>query len=294
MTARIDAGPKGRRRRRADRRGARRAQVRAPARGAVVRGGDGRAGAGRRDHARSQRRDRRGGPGRRRREGAPRRSRSRSPPTAPAPDGGTVAKRRTTADGDRGGSGSAPPASQSRLTVGGRAARWSPVPRRRRCRASRIEVQAALDRDVDLVARAGADAVARLERRPDREPGGIAAFTLDLLALDACPSASRCSALEARACAAGSLGRLAAQGSHTYDPRSVARPFATAGGTVRLAVLCRVARRGPRPVRRGGDPVARCVPSSIPRCFTGSLRLPWSGTWGSACGFRDRMTAASA
>ena len=42
--------------------------------------------------------------------------------------------------------------------------------------------------------------------------------------------------LEVRACAAASVGRLAAQGSHTYDPRSVARPFGTAGGTVRLTV----------------------------------------------------------
>ena len=51
------------------------------------------------------------------------------------------------------------------------------------------------------------------------------------------PSASRCCALEARACAAGSLGRLAAEGSQTYEPASVASPFATVGGTVRLAVL---------------------------------------------------------
>ena len=50
-------------------------------------------------------------------------------------------------------------------------------------------------------------------------------------ALDACPVRVALLGLEARACAAGSLGRLAAQGSHTYDPGSVARPFATAGGT---------------------------------------------------------------
>ena len=42
--------------------------------------------------------------------------------------------------------------------------------------------------------------------------------------------------LEARLCAAASAGRLAAEGSNTFDPRSVARPFATAGGAARLAV----------------------------------------------------------
>ena len=38
------------------------------------------------------------------------------------------------------------------------------------------------------------------------------------------------------ACAAGSLGRLSAQGSKTYEPQSVARPYAAAGGTARLAL----------------------------------------------------------
>jgi hypothetical protein len=68
------------------------------------------------------------------------------------------------------------------------------------------------------------------------EPLGTAAFTLDLVSLDACPLRLVLLRVEARACAAGSLGRLAAQGSRTFDPGSVARAFATAGGAARLAV----------------------------------------------------------
>ena len=69
--------------RRAERRGAGRAQVRAPDRGAVVRGGDGRAGAGHRDHARPERRDRRGGRGRRRRRRRAHRRSTAAPPPPP-------------------------------------------------------------------------------------------------------------------------------------------------------------------------------------------------------------------
>jgi hypothetical protein len=68
------------------------------------------------------------------------------------------------------------------------------------------------------------------------EPDGRATFALDGVALDACPVRVVILRLEARACAAGSVGRLLAQGTHAYDPRSVARPFATAGGAVRLMV----------------------------------------------------------
>jgi hypothetical protein len=69
-----------------------------------------------------------------------------------------------------------------------------------------------------------------------KESGGTAEFTLDLVGLDACPVRLILLRLEARACAVGTLGRLAARGSNTYEPRSVARPFAAAGGTVRLAL----------------------------------------------------------
>ena len=59
------------------------------------------------------------------------------------------------------------------------------------------------------------------------EPAGNAAFTLDLLGLDACPVRVVLLRLEARACAAASVGRLSARGSNTYDPRSVVRPLRT-------------------------------------------------------------------
>src|SRR5262249_59387171 len=59
---------------------------------------------------------------------------------------------------------------------------------------------------------------------------------LDLLGLDAGPFRLVLLRVEARAGGAGSVGRLAAQGSRTFDPGSVARAFATAGGAARLAV----------------------------------------------------------
>jgi hypothetical protein len=68
------------------------------------------------------------------------------------------------------------------------------------------------------------------------EPAGTAAFTLDLVSLDLCPGRLLVSRVEARLCAAGSVGRLAAQGSNTFDAASVTRPFATAGAAARLAV----------------------------------------------------------
>ena len=69
------------------------------------------------------------------------------------------------------------------------------------------------------------------------EAGATAEFTLDLLALDACPLRLAALNVEARACAAGALGRLSAQGSNTYDPRSVSRAFATAGGSALLTLV---------------------------------------------------------
>lgn len=61
-------------------------------------------------------------------------------------------------------------------------------------------------------------------------PGGTAAFTLDAASLDACALRLRLSVVEARACAGGLVGRLAASGSDTYAPASSARPFAAVGG----------------------------------------------------------------
>ena len=66
--------------------------------------------------------------------------------------------------------------------------------------------------------------------------GGLAAFTLDALALDACPLRLRAAILEARACGAGLVGRLSASGSSTYSPRSEDRPFATLGGAAFLTL----------------------------------------------------------
>jgi hypothetical protein len=67
------------------------------------------------------------------------------------------------------------------------------------------------------------------------ESGGVAHLTLDALTLDACPLLLRASLLEARGCATALAGWLAASGSVTYSPRSYTRPFAAAGGSLRLA-----------------------------------------------------------
>jgi len=66
--------------------------------------------------------------------------------------------------------------------------------------------------------------------------GGTAAFTLDALALDACPLRLRVAILAAQACGAGLIGRLSAAGSNTYSPRGENPPFATLGGAVILTL----------------------------------------------------------
>jgi len=63
------------------------------------------------------------------------------------------------------------------------------------------------------------------------EAGGTAAFTLDAASLDACGIRVRVTVLEGRACASARVGRLLASGSATTVGTSVARLFATAGGT---------------------------------------------------------------
>lgn len=68
------------------------------------------------------------------------------------------------------------------------------------------------------------------------ETGGIAAFTLDALALDACPLRLRVAILAAHACGAGLVGRLSATGSNTYSPRAENPTFATLGGAVILTL----------------------------------------------------------
>jgi hypothetical protein len=66
--------------------------------------------------------------------------------------------------------------------------------------------------------------------------GGTADFALDSVELDLCPVRVGAGRFDARACATGLGGRLAATGSQTYAPASRSRPFATAGGTVRVGL----------------------------------------------------------
>jgi hypothetical protein len=68
------------------------------------------------------------------------------------------------------------------------------------------------------------------------ETGGTASFTLDALALDACALRVHAGSFEARACATGLYGRLAASGSETYAPAAASRPYAVAGGALVMSV----------------------------------------------------------
>jgi hypothetical protein len=61
------------------------------------------------------------------------------------------------------------------------------------------------------------------------QTGGDASFTLDAASVDACPLRVGRSRFVARPCASGLIGRLNASGSATDNPKSEARPFATAG-----------------------------------------------------------------
>jgi len=241
------------------------------------------------------------------------------PPTAPAPEA-AVAR-----DGHLEGTpaGEAPPvASQGRLTVLA-AGEVVTGPAPAAMPGVALAVQAALDR-ASIWSPAVILTLSHVFTADLSEPDGRAMFTLDLLGLDACPLRVVVFRLEARACAAGSVGRLSAQGSHTYDPRAVSRPFATAGGTLRLTVpvvwrvelrgrfggpafraglahlrpaggvppvrdrrghraphgASRVARRGARPLRRGGGPVARCVRIHSRRVSPGRFGYPGGGRGG--------------
>jgi hypothetical protein len=99
-----------------------------------------------------------------------------------------------------------------------------------------MEIQAALDR-TSLWSPAIILTLSHLWSGVQSEPGGDADFVLDLVGLEACPVRLTAALLEARACAAGALGRLTANGSNTYDPQAVVRPFGTAGGTARLGMV---------------------------------------------------------
>ena len=97
-----------------------------------------------------------------------------------------------------------------------------------------IEVQAGLER-ASIWSPALMLSLAHAWRDDVKEAAGTAAFSLDLVSLDLCPARVVVLRVEARLCAAGSAGRLTGAGSETFEPRSVARPFATAGGAARLA-----------------------------------------------------------
>ncbi len=68
------------------------------------------------------------------------------------------------------------------------------------------------------------------------EPGGTAAFSLDILSLDACPIRLTATIVELRVCATGTAGRLSATGSNTYSPSSQERPFVGLGGSAIVGV----------------------------------------------------------
>jgi hypothetical protein len=68
------------------------------------------------------------------------------------------------------------------------------------------------------------------------EPGGTAAFLLDVVSLDACALRAHTSVVAARACANVTTGQLTASGSGTLNPATSARPFAVAGVSAIVAV----------------------------------------------------------
>ncbi len=93
-----------------------------------------------------------------------------------------------------------------------------------------LYAMAALDRD-ELWSPAVVLGAMHAGRSGFAEAGGTAAFTLDAASLDACGIRVRVTVLEGRACASARVGRLLASGSATTAGTSVARLFATAGGT---------------------------------------------------------------
>ena len=283
-------------RRRADGRRAGRPQVPASDRGAVLRGGDRRAGPGRRHHARPERGDRRrrpaatGADGALRRHGrdAGARAPDASPAASPAPP---------------------PPARHARDRIGARAPRHaaghlpvhrrdlrprpSPVPRRRRCRAPPSRSRRRYDR-ASILSPALALTFAHLWSDPLTEGGGTArvhAGSGRPGRLPDPPGAVPAGGARLRRGVGRAAGRRRGRTPTTrgrWPARS--RP---PGGPRAWRSFCRGASRS-APGSGPGRPCGAMRSSSIPRCFTGSLRLPWLGTSGSGCGFRDRMTAADA
>lgn len=98
-----------------------------------------------------------------------------------------------------------------------------------------VEASAALDRASIWAPSIGLRA-AHTSRSGLVETGGTAGFSFDTIALDLCPVRVRLASLQARGCGAALAGVLSASGSNTYSPRSSARPFVTAGGSLLVTV----------------------------------------------------------
>ena len=139
-----------------------------------------------------------------------------------------------------------------------------------------VEVLGGLDR-ASVWSPALAMSFAHLWSGPSRPAGGTAEFTFDVVALDACPLRIVAFHVEARACAAGALGRLAARGiRHLRRPRG--GPAVRRGG--RRSASGRPPRGPPgagRAVCRGCPPVARCVPVRSEGVSPGGFGYPDRG-----------------
>ena len=240
-----------------------------------MRGGDRRARAGRRDHPRSERAGG-GGVRVRRTQGGGPGGHGRPTPTARTPEA-TAAER--TSRRHRREIEPAATASQGRLTVGGGGRGGLGTGAGRRCRALRWS-----SRRRWTARRSGRPAVvadpgARLERRPvgagrSRRPSPWTSGTRRLPA--------------PRRSLPGGGARLRGRRRWGGWPRAGRTPTTRSRwsahsrppGAPRSHRACRVARRGPRPVRRGCGPVARCVRVHSRRVSPGGFGYPGGGRGG--------------
>lgn len=87
----------------------------------------------------------------------------------------------------------------------------------------------------DVVSTKLALSVSRAWSGGSREVGGVAAFTLDRIALELCPLRLGGQRWDVRPCIDGAAGRFLSSGSDTISPRSEARPWGTLGASARLS-----------------------------------------------------------
>jgi hypothetical protein len=87
----------------------------------------------------------------------------------------------------------------------------------------------------DVVSTKLALSVSRTWSGGSREIGGVAAFTLDRIALELCPLRLGGQRWDVRPCIDGAAGRFSSSGSDTISPRSAARPWSTLGASARLS-----------------------------------------------------------